>query len=947
MACCLLSPQSQGDVPATPRAVRKLVGVSHDLFVEFDVRTGEATRRSGLGIQQTSGVTRLAYDPTSKTLFGIDIQLQELVAISTEMASVHSAGRFRAGRITELTSDSATGVLYGFDNATSELVRVDPASGRALPLFYIDPVGALASDPHSNTLYAFDEPGLNLIRIDVLTGHQRTVGPIGFEVVSLWFDPLANRLYGAADVEGMGRLIVIDTTTGRGADLAELNAPLARGLAYDPKSEMLYGIRYDRLFLADPIPLLSEQVIVSIPRGPAGLAFAPERNTLFMATVPVGCCPHKILAVDRATGEHAQLDMTGYDWTRGLAFDARRQVLYGVDVPTGQLVSIDPDTGVGTVVGPTGVAVVRDLAFDRRGEKLYGTDGANLLVFDRSQGTAGVIGPTGFTDWYGLTFDDESGTLYGNRYGDNSLFTIDASTGRATRFRTMPSEDVRGLAFDSERHVLFAVELDGVYPRIFSGDASRGERRWFGSLRFRVTCLAYGQRRHVLYGVDLYNNRLMTIDPESGRSTSVGPVGFDGVSALAFDERKGKLYAFADATDEFIAIDPQTGRGTLIAQLEFDSIGNMAFDQGTRTLYGTDTRTRQLLVLDPRSGETRAVGELDVTGLRGLAYDARTGLLVGSSGRTLFSVDPATATMTELVTVTSPAGLDELVYAPDSDTLYATIGEQILILDTDTGAARFVGTLGFKDVQGMAFDPDSGTLYGVDADSYALITIDPATGEGTGFSPRIRPMGNGLAFDRGSGTLFSAGGNDLYRLDFSSFDWALVGDIGYWTVEGLASDSQAGVLFGAVRHSSELLGISPATGRGTSLGYVDHGMWGLTFDAERRLLWTTFGGQLATIDPGPLETSIVGRTGFGSAKALEFIELPDCNGNGVPDADDLESGFSGDCNGNDVPDECDISDGSSKDEFPSGRAPDGIPDECQTRYYDPVKAVKSSVRRGR
>jgi hypothetical protein len=51
--------------------------------------------------------------------------------------------------------------------------------------------------------------------------------------------------------------------------------------------------------------------------------------------------------------------------------------------------------------------------------------------------------------------------------------------------------------------------------------------------------------------------------------------------------------------------------------------------------------------------------------------------------------------------------------------------------------------------------------------------------------------------------------------------------------------------------------------------------------------------------------------------------LRDCNGNSIPDADDISLGTSLDCNGNDIPDECDIADGTSQD--CNGN---GIPDEC-------------------
>ena len=57
--------------------------------------------------------------------------------------------------------------------------------------------------------------------------------------------------------------------------------------------------------------------------------------------------------------------------------------------------------------------------------------------------------------------------------------------------------------------------------------------------------------------------------------------------------------------------------------------------------------------------------------------------------------------------------------------------------------------------------------------------------------------------------------------------------------------------------------------------------------------------------------------------AYESVTFADCNGNGVPDVDDIASGTSDDCNGNLVPDDCELASGSSAD--CNGN---GIPDEC-------------------
>jgi hypothetical protein len=67
-------------------------------------------------------------------------------------------------------------------------------------------------------------------------------------------------------------------------------------------------------------------------------------------------------------------------------------------------------------------------------------------------------------------------------------------------------------------------------------------------------------------------------------------------------------------------------------------------------------------------------------------------------------------------------------------------------------------------------------------------------------------------------------------------------------------------------------------------------------------------------------------TNLGGNEFLdECTGFVDCNENGVPDYDDIDSGYSEDCNTNGVPDECDIADGTSSD-----CNANSIPDECES-----------------
>ena len=89
------------------------------------------------------------------------------------------------------------------------------------------------------------------------------------------------------------------------------------------------------------------------------------------------------------------------------------------------------------------------------------------------------------------------------------------------------------------------------------------------------------------------------------------------------------------------------------------------------------------------------------------------------------------------------------------------------------------------------------------------------------------------------------------------------------------------------------------------------------------------GTSLAIAD----DTAFVGATQFSILSnsndngAIYLYPLGDCNGNGVPDSEDIATGTSPDCNNNGRPDVCDIAAGVSLD-----RNSSGIPDECEQSF---------------
>jgi hypothetical protein len=218
---------------------------------------------------------------------------------------------------------------------------------------------------------------------------------------------------------------------------------------------------------------------------------------------------------------------------------------------------------------------------------------------------------------------------------------------------------------------------------------------------------AKAEAESILFGVDIFEDQLITIDSATGMGSTVGPLGFELVRGLDYDSSTDTLFGISSTVDleappdaepipdDLIVIDRTTGAATMIGSLGFFSVRALAYDSSSDTLYGADTLTDQLITVDRDTGAAAAVGPLGFEFVRGLAYD--------SSTDTLFGVD--------------------------------TITDKLIVIDRITGAGTARGPLGFAIVRGLTYDPSTDTLYGVDTLTDELITIDPITGAGTAVGP--------------------------------------------------------------------------------------------------------------------------------------------------------------------------------------------------------------------
>jgi hypothetical protein len=189
--------------------------------------------------------------------------------------------------------------------------------------------------------------------------------------------------------------------------------------------------------------------------------------------------------------------------------------------------------------------------------------------------------------------------------------------------------------------------------------------------------------------------------------------------------------------------------------------------------------------------------------------------------------------------------------------------------------------------------PGKGTLFGTDAASGQLITIDQATGTGTvvGFMGFVAPS---LAVDPTTGTMYAGSGAGfaaLFTVDPATGSATFVGDtgLGFAAVGGLDFRSD-GTLFAAVNivgdggtGSETLATINKATGAATIIGaFGVEGMEGIAFDSSGTLWGSTSARagrppSLYTINPATGAATLVapiadssGRAPSGGVVSLQF-----------------------------------------------------------------------------
>ncbi len=190
--------------------------------------------------------------------------------------------------------------------------------------------------------------------------------------------------------------------------------------------------------------------------------------------------------------------------------------------------------------------------------------------------------------------------------------------------------------------------------------------------------------------------------------------------------------------------NPYPNGGPLPSSGQFDGGGALAFFAGGSTSFdvtGLIPGTEYLLhgwwyscAADTAALEVTVEGALPAPTGRSLLALNDVGQTSGVD-QLVRIPDPVTGVGALVGALGSPfADCEALAVLPrtgTADRLFAVDNAQLLELDPATGHGTVIGPIGFADVDGLAFQPGTETLYGVTYGSNKLLRIDITTGHGT------------------------------------------------------------------------------------------------------------------------------------------------------------------------------------------------------------------------
>ena len=496
-------------------------------------------------------------------------------------------------------ADWADGIWYAVQYNTNNLLTADPATGTPTTIGTMtgpDFTG-LAYDITSDIMYASGYDGINslLYTVNLATAATTLVGTIQSSalIIGIACDAGGN-LY-AIDLTN-DNLLSIDNATGAGSIIGSLgiNINYAQDIAYDRDNDILYGTLYvssGGLYTIDVATgaasllntFTSEVTGFAIPYTTTPLghdlavkSITPASSMLGDDVLPQVSIKNNGTNIESSFSVNLSIDGTAYDETINITdpINSGETVLIDMPVWTPSAAGTYTATAYVTLTGdekPSNDTLIIDIdvldVMIAYGFNAYGGSVAEGPVsITLPDGTLTSIVASAEDFWAGADWAD--GVWYAVQYNSNNLLTADPATGTPTTIGAMTPYDFTGLAYDVTTGIMYASGYDGSNSLLYTVDLETAATTLVGtilsgSLVIGIACDADGN----LYGIDLSNDNLISIDKATGAGSTIGSLGININYAqdIAFDRDNDILYGTLYTTSGGLyEIDVATGAASFL-----------------------------------------------------------------------------------------------------------------------------------------------------------------------------------------------------------------------------------------------------------------------------------------------------------------------------------------------------------------------------------------------
>ncbi len=565
----------------------------------------------------------------------------------------------------------------------------------------------------------------------------------------------------------------------------------------------------------------------------------------------LGISSGMLVSVDGLTRKvtpRSGLGLAGFSGVKQISYDHVNKLLYGINElpkasPTStlkytQIVEIDPVTSVKRVYGYTGSVFLNSvgMAVDPNANVIYSLNAnGDFYSYNLITKTTSAVSNIGFSGVTGLAIDVlGGGTLYTIQTSTNQLVSI-TSGGIASIINTLTSN-------------LIVPKVNLSAPASLSFDPNTDQ---------------------IIAAVPTIPNirnyfELMAIDKITAQATNVGGFfvrgGEDISLAYAYDPlvlTNNTAYFIPRLTNKSgilhkINLPAYGGQKIKRIPIPFGKLSALATDRNSRDLYGLDEQSKSIFKYSAGTVTVEAQADIPNT-VSALAMDPNRANTIYVANRTdLYTID----TITWNVTYVGAFGTNiiDMAFDPNSGVLYgvdnATSNSGLVTINTTTGVASapiaITGTSSSKPILGIGFsEPVAGSyqLHGI-SNLRRIYSIDPSTGVATNIdtSKSISTNITNITFD--GNNLIAAFGTSIKSVDITNLSGAsyVETEVVEHTYSGnslnLTFDPDLNTFYAASSGAfSNLYSVDPLTGLGAKLGSLSYSLIDIAYDPITKQLY--------------------------------------------------------------------------------------------------------------